>query len=160
MVVRGLDLGVEFTGGRLLEYSATQPVTSTGRGGGAPTPGSRRPSSRPPTTGTRRTNVSVRDRGLTNDEAVGIEQALDRVGRRRHEGARRADRPRSARSCGTKALIALGVAPRRAAALPRDPVPLDLGLAAVLAMFHDVVVVVGLFAWLGRSIDGSSWPPR
>ena len=28
------------------------------------------------------------------------------------------------------------------------------GLAAVIAMLHDVVAVVGLFAWLGRSIDG------
>ena len=28
------------------------------------------------------------------------------------------------------------------------------GLAAVLAMFHDVVIVTGVFAWLGKPIDG------
>ena len=28
------------------------------------------------------------------------------------------------------------------------------GVAAVLAMFHDVVIVTGLFAWLGKPIDG------
>ena len=29
-----------------------------------------------------------------------------------------------------------------------------IGAAAVLAMFHDVIIVVGLFAWLGKTIDG------
>jgi SecD/SecF fusion protein len=29
-----------------------------------------------------------------------------------------------------------------------------IGAAAVLSMFHDVILVVGLFAWLGKTIDG------
>jgi SecD/SecF fusion protein len=29
-----------------------------------------------------------------------------------------------------------------------------MGIAAVIAMFHDVAVLIGVFAWLGKTIDG------
>ena len=53
----------------------------------------------------------------------------------------------------TKALVALA-SPRRAAGLPRLPVPVDVAAAAVAAMAHDVLMVVGIFAWLGKPVDG------
>ena len=28
------------------------------------------------------------------------------------------------------------------------------GAAAVIAMFHDVAILLGLFAWLGKPLDG------
>jgi SecD/SecF fusion protein len=31
---------------------------------------------------------------------------------------------------------------------------MDVRLAAVIAMFHDVLFVVGIFAWLGKPVDG------
>ena len=53
----------------------------------------------------------------------------------------------------TNALIALGVALRRSWPIWR-PVPVALGVAAVAAMAHDVLILVGVFAWLGKPIDG------
>ena len=34
------------------------------------------------------------------------------------------------------------------------------GAAAVLAMFHDVLIVTGVFAWLASRSTASSWPRR
>lgn len=48
IAVRGLDFGVEFTGGRLIEYTTAAPSTPTGPVPRSPTPDSRAPSSRPP----------------------------------------------------------------------------------------------------------------
>ena len=93
IVVRGLDLGVEFTGGRLLEFSTSQDVgveqarTAVAEAG---FPGAVVQTS----SGTGAAdNITVRTGQISNDEAVGIEESLARSGRRRHQGARRADRP-------------------------------------------------------------------
>ncbi len=37
---------------------------------------------------------------------------------------------------------------------PRPPVRWTFGVAAVLAMFHDVAILLGVFAWLGKPLDG------
>jgi SecD/SecF fusion protein len=152
--VRGLDLGVEFTGGRLVEYSTSRPVdvdqvretvsdagfpravvqTSGAEGGGE--------------------NISVRTAGMTNDEEAQVRAALagrgGEVTKVRDEliGASLGDELRQ------KALIALAVALGAQLLYLAIRFRLTFGGAAVLAMFHDVAIVTGLFAWLGKPIDG------
>lgn len=53
-----------------------------------------------------------------------------------------------------KALLALGIALAGQLAYLAVRFSRAYGLAAVAAMVHDVVIVVGLFAWLGKPIDG------
>jgi SecD/SecF fusion protein len=52
-------------------------------------------------------------------------------------------------SCGRRRIIALVIA-LCAAGLPRHPLPVDLRAAPCWAMLHDVVIVIGIFAWLGK----------
>ena len=56
-----------------------------------------------------------------------------------------------------KALLALGIALAAQMAYLSLRFPWRWGAAAVLAMAHDVVVLVGVFAWLGKPVDGVSW---
>ena len=62
--------------------------------------------------------------------------------------------PPSATSCGRNALIALGVALLAQLAYLAVRFRWTFGAAAVLAMLHDVLILVGVFAWLGRPVDG------
>ncbi|MFD0852433.1 protein translocase subunit SecF, partial [Actinomadura adrarensis] len=54
----------------------------------------------------------------------------------------------------TKALIALGVALLVQLAYLAIRFRWTFGVGSVLAMFHDVMIVIGVFAWLGKPIDG------
>jgi SecD/SecF fusion protein len=153
MLARGLDLGVEFTGGRLLEYSSTSPVDVDEARQAVADAGFPQAVVQASDDGDGGRNVSVRTEQLTNDEAVRVEQALDRVA----DVTKERDEligPSLGAELRTKALIALAVALGAQLLYLAIRFRWTWGLAAVLAMFHDVVAVVGLFAWLGRPIDG------
>ena len=148
---RGLDLGVEFTGGRLVEYSATAPLSvDTARevvaDAGFP---------RAVVQESGEDNISVRTGELTNDDVVEIQQALGdasggEVTKERDEliGPSLGDELRN------KALIALAVALGAQLLYLAFRFRWTLGASAVAAMAHDVIVIVGIFAWLGKPIDG------
>jgi SecD/SecF fusion protein len=53
-----------------------------------------------------------------------------------------------------RALIALGLALLAQMAYLTIRFRWTIALAAVLAMFHDVIFVVGVFAWMGKTLDG------
>jgi len=53
-----------------------------------------------------------------------------------------------------KALIALGIALLVQLAYLAVRFRWTFGAAAVIAMFHDVAILLGLFAWLGKPLDG------
>ena len=150
IVVKGLNLGVEFTGGRVLEYSTTQPISAdTAREAVAD-------AGFPEATvqESDEDKISVRVGELTDDEAVEIEEAVAEAGggatKQRDEkiGASLGDELRD------KALIAFGIALLVQMLYLAVRFKWTFGVAAVLAMFHDVLIVVGLFAWLGKPIDG------
>ena len=91
---------------------------------------------------------------ITNDEAVEIEQAIgDAAG-----GATKERDEQIGASLGTelrdKALIAFGIALLVQMLYLAIRFKWTFGVSAVLAMFHDVLLVVGLFAWLDKPIDG------
>ncbi|MGH8894933.1 MAG: protein translocase subunit SecD [Actinomycetes bacterium] len=148
---RGLDLGVEFTGGRLVEFAASSPldvetVRQAVADAGFP---------RAVVQESGQDNISVRTGELTNDEVFEIGQALENVSggpvtKERDEliGPSLGDELR------TKALIALAVALGAQLLYLAIRFRWTMGVAAVIAMAHDVLVLVGVFAWLGKPVDG------
>jgi len=151
IVTRGLDLGVEFTGGRLVEYATTAPLSVDDARQAVSDAGF--PRAVVQESGD--DNISVRTGDMTNDQEAGIRAALASVSdgdvtKQRDEliGPSLGDELR------TKALIALGVALAVQLLYLAIRFRWTLGAAAVIAMAHDVLILVGVFAWLGKPIDG------
>ncbi|HEU4912658.1 MAG TPA: protein translocase subunit SecD [Actinomycetes bacterium] len=148
---RGLDLGVEFTGGRLVEYSTSAAVdVETARtavaDAGFP---------RAVVQESGENNISVRTGDLTNDQEFEIRQRLEEVVG--GEVTKERDEligPSLGDELRTKALIALAVALAAQLLYLAIRFRWTMGASAVSAMAHDVVVLVGVFAWLGKPIDG------
>ncbi len=146
----GLNLGVEFTGGRVLEYSTTQTLSADDAREAVADAGY--PEATVQTADDDK--ISVRVGQISNDEAVVIEEAIADAGggatKERDEliGASLGDELRD------KALIAFGIALLVQMLYLAIRFKWTFGVSAVLAMFHDVVIVLGVFAWLGKPIDG------
>jgi SecD/SecF fusion protein len=154
IVVRGLDLGVEFTGGRLLEFSTSQDVgveqartavadagfpgavvqTSSGTGDAD--------------------NITVRTGQISNEEAAGIEQSLARSAGEVTKERDELIGPTLGQELRTKALIAFAIAVGAQMAYLAFRFRWTYAAAAVLSMTHVVLTVVGVFAWLGKPVDG------
>jgi SecD/SecF fusion protein len=154
IVVRGLDLGVEFTGGRLVEYSTSSPLsiddardvvsdagfpraivqTSGSTGGGD--------------------NISVRTADMNNDQEAEVRAALSDQGGTVTKVRDELIGPSLGNELRDKALIALGIALIAQLLYLAVRFRWTFGGAAVLAMLHDVIIVTGTFAWLGKPIDG------
>ena len=154
IVARGLDLGVEFTGGRLVEYSTSAPLsiddardvvsdagfpraivqTSGSDGGGE--------------------NISVRTAEMTNDQEAEVRAALAERGGDVTKVRDELIGPSLGDELREKALLALGIALIAQLLYLAVRFRWTFGGAAVLAMLHDVVIVTGTFAWLGKPIDG------
>ncbi|MGX7828117.1 protein translocase subunit SecD [Actinokineospora sp. 24-640] len=146
----GPSLGIEFTGGRVLEYTTSGQVDVD------------------------RVRAAVAEAGFpravvqeSGDAAVSVRtEPIDQAGADRVRdavasasgGAEQVRDEQIGPSLGdelrTKALIALGLAVL--AQLTYLAIRFDwrLGLATVIALVQDVLVVVGAFAWLGKPFDG------
>ncbi|WP_110183059.1 protein translocase subunit SecD [Nocardioides solisilvae] len=150
IVVNGLNLGVEFSGGRVIQYSTTETVTADEARDAVEEAGF--PEATVQTADT--ADISVRTGEITNDEAQSIQDALAAIG----GGAEEVSDERISASFGdelrNKAFIAFGVAFLAQLLYLAIRFKWTFGLSAVVAMFHDVVIVVGLFAWLEKPIDG------
>ncbi|CAL9573175.1 Protein translocase subunit SecDF [Streptomyces sp. enrichment culture] len=149
--VRGLDFGVEFTGGRLVEFSTSSPVDvdrardaladagfpravvqSSGEGG-----------------------LTVRTDRMSNDEAVRIGEAVAELAGGKAEKVRdELIGPSLGAELRKGALIALAVAVGAQLLYLAVRFRWQLGAAAVVAMVHDAAILVGVFAWLGKPVDG------
>jgi SecD/SecF fusion protein len=148
---RGLDLGVEFTGGRLVEYSTSTPLGVDAARAAAADAGF-------PTAVVQQSDgdkISVRTGAMTNDEEAELRGALAKasggdITKERDElvGPSLGDELR------VKALIALAVALVAQLAYLAFRFRWTFGTSAVVAMAHDVVILVGVFAWLGKPVDG------
>lgn len=150
IAVRGVDLGVEFTGGRLVEYATSAPVDAERARAALAGAGYSRAvvqSSGP-------TQLTVRVASLTGAEEAEVTRTV-------RELAGRADKVRDeliGPSMGAElrrgALIALAVALGAQLVYLAARFRWGFGAAAVLALAHDVVILVGVFAWLGKPVDG------
>jgi SecD/SecF fusion protein len=150
IVVRGLQFGVEFTGGRLVEYSTSQSVSVADARRAVADAGF-------PRAVVQQSNdddITVRTGQITNDEQVRIAQALEADGGTVTKQRDELVGPTLGDELRKKALIALVVALGVQLAYLAIRFRWTFGAGAVLAMLHDVLIVVGLFAWLGKPIDG------
>ncbi|MEV8364412.1 protein translocase subunit SecD [Streptomyces niveus] len=150
VTLRGLNLGVEFTGGRLMEYTTSRPVgidtarTALADAGFADaevtTAGERELSVRTGDTGDR-AEAAIRD-ALSAEGGATTKVRDDLIGPSLGDELRR------------HALIALGIAVGAQLLYLAVRFRWSFAVASVTAMVHDVVILVGVFAWLGRPIDG------
>ncbi|MFH9725307.1 protein translocase subunit SecD [Streptomyces sp. NPDC017254] len=153
--VRGLEFGVEFTGGRVVQYTAERPVDADAARAAVADAGF--PDAVVQTTGTGDgsdgEDVSVRVRE-TGDAAQGeIREALTRVA-----GPVEVERddligPSLGGELRTHALVALGLAVAAQLLYLTVRFRWTYATAAVAAMTQDVLLVVGLFAWSGKPVD-------
>jgi SecD/SecF fusion protein len=148
--IQGLNLGVEFTGGRTIEYDTAQDIDAdTARDAVAD-------AGYPEATvqQVQQDNISVRAGDLSQDDVNTINDALADVAggseilNDSEVGASLGDQLRN------QALIAFGLAFLGQLIYMAFRFKWTFGLAAIIAMMHDVLLVVGLFAWLGKPIDG------
>jgi len=154
IVLRGLNLGVEFTGGRLLEFSTSStvdPEEARVAVGDAGFPGAVVQQS---SGDGQSENITVRVEDVTNDEAVAIQEAIgtltDEVQKERDELIG----PSLGKELRNKAIIAFAIAIAAQMLYLAWRFRWTFALSAVLSMSSVVLTVVGAFAWWGKSIDG------
>jgi SecD/SecF fusion protein len=150
MLVNGLNLGVEFTGGRLMQYSTGQEISAEQAREAVADAGFPNAVVQDADRG----QISVRTGKISSDEQVEIREAIGDVA-----GGATTERdaligPSLGDELRQKALIAFGIALLVQMLYLAIRFKWTIGASAVLAMFHDVILVVGIFAWLGKPIDG------
>jgi SecD/SecF fusion protein len=147
---RGLTYGLEFSGGRLLEYDTARPVDLDRLRSELSSSGIDQAIVQASGEG----NVTVRTPKLPEAEEATVAKAVEVVG-----GAATVVRdefvgPTIGDELRRKAMIALGLALAAQLVYLAVRFRWTYGAAAVVAMFHDVVILLGLFAWLGKTLDG------
>ena len=150
IVVNGLNLGVEFTGGRLMEYSSTQPLNADQARARVVDAGF-------PSAVVQESDddkVTVRTGQISNQDEVTIRESLAESGGEVTKERDELIGPSLGSELRTKALLAFGIALLAQMLYLAVRFKWTIGASAVAAMFHDVVLVVGIFAWLGKPIDG------
>ncbi|WP_432118786.1 protein translocase subunit SecD [Streptomyces sp. bgisy032] len=150
IAVRGLDLGVEFTGGRLIEYTTTRPVDPEQARAALAEAGV--PRAVVQSSGD--SSLTVRTGELTHTQADGVTRTIGTLGGDTDKVRDELIGPSLGDELRRNALLALG------AALTAQLLYLAVrfrwlfGTAAVAALAHDAVLLVGVFAWLGKPLDG------
>lgn len=150
VAVRGLGFGVEFTGGRLMEYATTSPVDADRARAALADAGF--PRAVVQSSGD--SQLTVRTGELTNTQAARITEAVGELGGTAETLRDEAVGPSIGEELRRGALVALAVALGAQLLYLSARFRLLFGTAAVAALAHDVVVLVGVFAWLGKPVDG------
>jgi SecD/SecF fusion protein len=150
LVVRGPNFGVEFTGGRLLEYRTERAVDLDTARRALADAGFPRAVVQASGDG----NLTVRTGQLDQAGEDRVRRAVTAVGGQTEELRDEFIGPSIGAELRRKALIALGIALLVQLGYLAVRFRWTFGAAAVLAMFHDVAILLGLFAWLGKPLDG------
>ncbi|MGW5213177.1 protein translocase subunit SecD [Streptomyces sp. NPDC004051] len=150
IVVRGLNFGVEFTGGRLIEYSTTKTVDPDQARAALADAGF--PQAVVQSSGDN--ELTVRTDELSNAEAVKVAETVDKVGGGAEKVRDELIGPSLGDELRRNALIALGLALGAQLLYLAFRFRWMFGTAAVSTLAHDVVILTGIFAWLGKPIDG------
>ncbi|MEU8503926.1 protein translocase subunit SecD [Streptomyces brevispora] len=150
ILVRGVNLGVEFTGGRLVEYSTSRPVdVETARTALA---GAGFADAEVTTAGAG--DISVRTGELDNAGEHALRAALAEEGGKTTKVRDELIGPSLGDELRRNALIALGIAVLVQLVYLAVRFRWTFAVASVGALVHDVIILVGAFAWLGRTVDG------
>ncbi|MFK0068494.1 protein translocase subunit SecD [Streptomyces sp. NPDC091046] len=150
ILVRGLNFGIEFTGGRLIEYSTATQVDPDRARDALADAGFPRAVVQSSGDG----DLTVRTEELTDAEAATVTEAVAELGGETEKVRDELIGPSLGEELRRDALIALGLALAAQLAYLAVRFRLLFGTAAVGALAHDVVILVGVFAWLGKPIDG------
>ncbi|GGV79891.1 protein translocase subunit SecDF [Streptomyces griseoloalbus] len=150
IAVRGLNFGVEFTGGRLIEYSTGTAVDPDRARAALADAGF--PQAVVQSSGENR--LTVRTEELTNAQAVEVADAIDEAGGGAEKVRDELIGPSLGDELRRNALIALGLALGAQLLYLAVRFRWMFGTGAVAALAHDVVILTGIFAWLGKPIDG------
>ncbi|WP_414945276.1 protein translocase subunit SecD [Amycolatopsis sp. cmx-11-32] len=150
LFVAGPNLGVEFTGGRVIEYSTSAPAAVEQVRGAVSDAGF--PRAVVQLSGEK--DISVRTEPIYEAATERIRTAVAGVAGDATEIRDEQIGPSLGAELRTKAVIALGLAVL--AQLSYLAVRFDwrLGVATVAALAQDVLIILGIFAWLGKSMDG------
>jgi len=149
LVARGPNLGLDFTGGRLLEYRTERPVDLDAARQALAGAGLARAVVQASGDG----NVAVRTGQLGADAEARVEQAVASVGGQAERVRAEFVGPTIGAELRRKAIVALGLALAVQLAYLAVRFRWTFGAAAVIAMFHDVAILLGVFAWLGKPLD-------
>ncbi len=149
-ISQGLNFGLEFLGGRLVEFSTTSTVDIDGLRQDLTEQGL------PPALiqETGEGNIVIRTEQLDADQELVLEDTVAGLGGQATMVRDQFIGPTLGREIRNQALIALGLALLLQLGYLAIRFRWTIGLAAVLSMFHDVIIVIGVFAWLGRTLDG------
>jgi SecD/SecF fusion protein len=150
LVARGPSFGVEFTGGRLLEYRTERPVDLDAARQTLAEAGFPRAVVQTSGAG----DLAVRTGQLDPAGEQRVQRAVAQVGGQATELRDEFIGPTIGAELRRKALIALGIALVVQLGYLAVRFRWTFGAAAVVAMFHDVAILLGLFAWLGKPLDG------
>lgn len=150
IALRGLDFGIEFTGGRIIEYSTATPVNPDRARTALADAGF--PRAVVQTSGDNQ--LTVRTHQLSNAQAAEITETVGDLTRNASKLRDEAIGPSLGKELRQGALIALAVALGAQLIYLAARFRLLFGTAAVAALAHDVVILIGIFAWLGKPIDG------
>lgn len=151
IAVRGLDFGVEFTGGRLIEYTtAAAPVDPDRTRTALAEAGF--PRAVVQTSGENR--FTVRTHHLSDARAAIITDTVTGLAPDAERIRDEAIGPSLGKELRHGAFIALGVALGAQLIYLAARFRWLLGTSAVAALAHDVVILIGVFAWLGKPVDG------
>ena len=150
IVTQGLDYGLEFSGGRLLEYDTARPadlddVREAVAGAGFP---------RAVIQESGDGNVAIRTTQLTAGEVDRVRGAVESVAGEPTVVRDEFVGPTIGQELRRKALIALTLALVAQMVYLAVRFRWTYAAGAVVAMAHDVLLLLGLFAWLGKTLDG------
>ncbi|MFF8591821.1 protein translocase subunit SecD [Streptomyces sp. NPDC015220] len=150
IALRGLDFGIEFTGGRLIEYDtgrAVDPERARTALADAGFP-------RAVVQSSGDTGLTVRTEELTDAQAAAVTRTVGTLGGATEKVRDELIGPSLGDELRRNALIALAVALGAQLLYLAARFRWLFGTAAVVALTHDVFILVGVFAWLGKPLDG------
>jgi SecD/SecF fusion protein len=150
LVVTNVSLGLEFVGGRLFEFSTERPVDiDTFRTdlavGGLP---------RALIQQSGEGNLIVRTEQLGANEERFVLETVEAAGGESTVLRDQFVGPTLGEELRNRALMALGIAVVVQLAYLAIRFRWTMGVASVAAMVHDVAILIGLFAWMGKTFDG------
>ena len=151
--IRGMNFGVEFTGGRILEFSSTSAITvedARAAVSEAGFPGAVVQES----SGDGRDNITIRTESLSEEDVAIVEEAIADVGDGVELVRDEMVGPSIGNELRTKAFIAFLIAVGAQMLYLAWRFRWTYALSAQLSMFSVVLTVIGFFAWTGRTFDG------
>jgi len=154
IVVRGFNLGVEFTGGRVLEYSADQPIDVSDARDAVSNAGFSQAVVQRSSSDSGPDNVSIRLGQVSNQQAVQVQKALESEFGPVDKVSDELIGPSLGQELRNKALLAFVIAIGAQMLYLAWRFRWTFALAAVTSLASVVLTVVGVFAWWGKPIDG------